>query len=80
MRKDLKPDLQKSVRVVKSDTEWRKTLTPEEFRITREHRTGRAFPYCQEKREGMYNCVCCGAPLFSSEIRDRLAELLRPGK
>ena len=31
MRKDIKPDLQKSVRVVKSDAEWRKTLTPEEF-------------------------------------------------
>ena len=71
MRKDLKPDLQKSVRVVKSDTEWRKTLTPEEFRITREHGTERAFshPYYQEKREGMYNCVCCGAPLFSSETK-----------
>ena len=55
MRKDLKPDLQKSVSVVKSDTEWRKTLSPEEFRITREHGTERAFshPYYQEKREGM---------------------------
>ena len=71
MRKDLKPDLQKSVRVVKSDTEWRKTLTPEEFRITREHGTERAFshPYYQEKREGMYDCVCCGALLFSSETK-----------
>jgi peptide-methionine (R)-S-oxide reductase len=71
MRKDLKPDLETSTNVVKSDAEWRKTLTPEEFRVTREHGTERAFshPYYQEKREGMYNCVCCGAPLFSSETK-----------
>ena len=48
-----------------------KTLSPEEFRITREHGTERAFshPYHREKREGMYNCVCCGAPLFSSATK-----------
>jgi peptide-methionine (R)-S-oxide reductase len=71
MRKNLEPDLEKSGNVVKSNAEWRKTLTPEEFRVTREHGTERAFshPYYQEKRTGMYNCVCCGAPLFSSETK-----------
>jgi peptide-methionine (R)-S-oxide reductase len=58
--------------VVKSNAEWRKTLTPEEFSVTREHGTERAFshPYYQEKRAGTYNCVCCGAPLISSEEYD----------
>jgi peptide-methionine (R)-S-oxide reductase len=76
MRKSLEPDLEKFVNVVKSDAEWQKMewqkiLTPEEFRVTREHGTERAFshPYYREKREGMYNCVCCGAPLFSSEAK-----------
>ena len=55
-------------KVVKSDADWRKDLTPEQYHVTREHGTERAFshPYWQEKREGMYKCVSCGAPLFSS--------------
>jgi peptide-methionine (R)-S-oxide reductase len=54
-----------------SDAEWRQKLTPEQYHVTREHGTERAFshPYYQEKREGMYRCVCCGAPLFSSETK-----------
>jgi hypothetical protein len=63
--KDLKPNLEKSVNVVKSDAEWWKTLTPEEFRVTREQRVF-SHRYYKEKRAGMYNCICCGAPLFSS--------------
>ena len=68
MGKNLDSETMTSGRVVKSEEEWRKTLTPEEFRVTREHGTERAFshPYAQEKREGMYRCVCCGAELFSS--------------
>ncbi len=56
---------------VTSDTEWRKRLSPEEYRVTRQHGTERAFshPYWQEKREGTYRCVCCGAPLFNSETK-----------
>ena len=71
MQEDLRPDRQKSVSAVKSDAEWRKTLSPEEFRITREHGSERAFShrYYQEKRRGMYNCACCGAPLFSSDTK-----------
>ena len=54
-----------------SDPEWRARLTPEQYHVTREHGTERAFshPYYQEKQAGMYRCVCCGAPLFSSETK-----------
>jgi peptide-methionine (R)-S-oxide reductase len=58
-------------KVAVSKDEWRAKLTPEQFHVTREHGTERAFshPYYQEKRAGMYRCVCCGAPLFSSETK-----------
>jgi peptide-methionine (R)-S-oxide reductase len=58
-------------KIAASDSEWREKLTPEQYHVTREHGTERAFshPYYQEKREGMYRCVCCGAPLFSSETK-----------
>jgi peptide-methionine (R)-S-oxide reductase len=54
-----------------SDEEWRKKLTPEQFHVTRKHGTERAFshPYHNEKRAGMYRCVCCGTPLFSSDTK-----------
>jgi peptide-methionine (R)-S-oxide reductase len=60
-----------TVRVTKTDAEWRKQLTPEQYRITREHGTERAFtgPHWNEKRGGNYSCVCCGAPLFSSATK-----------
>jgi peptide-methionine (R)-S-oxide reductase len=54
-----------------SEAEWRKKLTPEQFHVTRQHGTERAFshPYYNDKRDGMYRCVCCGAPLFSSDTK-----------
>ena len=54
--------------VVKSENQWRQQLTPEQYQVTRQHGTERAFthPYYTEKRDGMYHCICCGAPLFSS--------------
>ncbi len=54
-----------------SETEWRQKLSPEQFHVTREHGTERAFshPYYNDKRDGMYRCVCCGAPLFSSDAK-----------
>ncbi len=57
--------------IEKSDAEWRAQLTPEQYHVTREHGTERAFshPYSGEKAQGMYNCVCCGKPLFSSETK-----------
>ena len=58
-------------KIVKSDAEWRKQLTPEQYHVTREHGTERAFtgPFVNEKRAGTYVCVCCGEPLFSSETK-----------
>jgi peptide-methionine (R)-S-oxide reductase len=54
-----------------SEQEWRSKLTPEQFYVTRKHGTERAFshPYHEEKSTGMYRCVCCGAPVFSSETK-----------
>jgi peptide-methionine (R)-S-oxide reductase len=58
-------------KVVKSDDEWRTTLSPEAYRVTRRHGTERAWthPYNEEKRVGVFACVCCGAPLFSSDAK-----------
>ncbi len=50
------------------DAEYRQKLTPEQYHITREKGTERAFTgrYWNHKAEGVYKCVCCGAPLFDS--------------
>jgi peptide-methionine (R)-S-oxide reductase len=58
-------------KVVKTDAEWRTALTPEQYHVTREHGTERPWtgPYLDEKRKGMYVCVSCGAPLFTSETK-----------
>ena len=58
-------------KVTKTEAEWRKQLTPEQFHVAREHGTERAFtgPYWNEKSSGMYACVCCGEPLFSSDTK-----------
>jgi len=56
-------------KVHKSDEEWRAQLTPEQYAVTREGGTERAFSgelYYNEET-GVYQCVCCGAELFSSE-------------
>ncbi len=58
-------------RVHKSDGEWKKLLTPEQFRIARKKGTERAFTgeYHDFKGTGTYRCVCCGTDLFSSEAK-----------
>ncbi|TVS07550.1 MAG: peptide-methionine (R)-S-oxide reductase [Cyanobium sp. PLM2.Bin73] len=50
---------------------WRQKLTPEQFRITRQGGTERAFTgqYWNHKVTGTYHCVCCGTPLFSSATK-----------
>ncbi len=55
-------------KVTKSDTEWRSQLTAEQFRVTREKGTERAFTgaLLDEKRPGVFRCVCCGAELFDA--------------
>ena len=54
-----------------SDDDFRARLTPEQYRITRCGATERAFtgPHWNEKRAGLYSCVCCGAALFRSETK-----------
>jgi peptide-methionine (R)-S-oxide reductase len=58
-------------KVAKSDAEWRSELTPEQYHVTRQHGTERAFsgPYWNAGEDGLYHCVCCGKPLFSSEAK-----------
>jgi len=60
-----------SPKIVKTDAEWQAQLTPDQYRVTRQHGTERAFtgPLLDEKREGTYLCVCCGSPLYSSETK-----------
>jgi peptide-methionine (R)-S-oxide reductase len=55
----------------KTDQEWRKTLTPEQFHVLREHGTERAgtSPLNVEKREGIFTCGGCGQPLFTSDTK-----------
>lgn len=54
-----------------TDEEWRASLTPEQYRITRKKGTERAFSgeYHDTKEDGIYRCVACGTPLFSSETK-----------
>jgi peptide-methionine (R)-S-oxide reductase len=54
-----------------SEESWRQKLTPEQFRITRQGGTERAFTgeYWNHKATGLYRCVCCGAELFSSATK-----------
>ena len=57
--------------VQKSEEEWRKQLTPEQYHVAREAGTERAFTgkYWDNHDKGMYACVCCGEPLFTSDTK-----------
>ena len=56
-------------KITKTEEEWRSQLTDEQYYVTRQHGTERAFTgeYDGCKDDGTYKCVCCGHPLFDSE-------------
>jgi peptide-methionine (R)-S-oxide reductase len=58
-------------KLIKSDEEWKKELTPEQYRILREKGTERAFTgeYWDNHEEGIYVCAGCGEPLFHSNTK-----------
>ncbi|MDA2915875.1 peptide-methionine (R)-S-oxide reductase MsrB [Nitrospinae bacterium AH_259_B05_G02_I21] len=58
-------------KMVKSDEEWQRLLTPEQIEVCRNKGTERPFSgeYVDCKDEGTYACVCCGNELFSSEAK-----------
>jgi peptide-methionine (R)-S-oxide reductase len=60
-----------SAKIIKTDEQWRAELTPEQYHVTREKGTERAFTgeYWDTKTPGVYLCRCCGQELFSSESK-----------
>ena len=60
-----------SKKIVKSEAEWRQELTEEQYHVTRQKGTERAFTgeLCDNKEQGVYRCVCCGSELFSSATK-----------
>ena len=58
-------------KIVKSDAEWKKQLTPEQFEVARKQGTEKAFTgkYWQNHESGIYRCVCCGTALFDSDTK-----------
>ena len=58
-------------KIQKSEEEWQDELTPEQYRVTRMKGTERPFSgeYNDNKEEGIYRCVACDAPLFSSDTK-----------
>jgi peptide-methionine (R)-S-oxide reductase len=57
--------------VVKTDDEWRKQLTPEQYQVTRKKGTEPAFTgkYWNNHEDGTYSCICCGNKLFESDTK-----------
>ncbi|MFY9584407.1 MAG: peptide-methionine (R)-S-oxide reductase MsrB [Candidatus Acidiferrales bacterium] len=58
-------------KITKSDAEWRASLTPEQYHVTRRKSTEPAFSgeYADAETPGTYQCICCDQPLFSSETK-----------
>jgi peptide-methionine (R)-S-oxide reductase len=55
----------------KTDAEWKESLTPEQYRVTRLKGTEPAFTgeYWNTDKPGLYRCICCDTPLFTSEAK-----------
>ena len=58
-------------KVAKTEEEWKKQLTPEQYKIMRERGTETPFTgeYVDTKEKGVYKCAACGNPLFSSDTK-----------
>jgi peptide-methionine (R)-S-oxide reductase len=58
-------------RINKSEEEWKKQLTPEQYYVARQKGTEPAFTgkYCDNHEKGMYRCACCGTELFNSDTK-----------
>jgi peptide-methionine (R)-S-oxide reductase len=58
-------------KIYKTDEEWKKLLTPEQYSVTRQKGTEEPFTgkYYNLKKDGIYQCVCCGTDLFSSDTK-----------
>ena len=58
-------------KITKSEAEWRAQLTPEQYHVTREKGTERAFTgaYAHAKEPGIYHCICCDHPLFDADTK-----------
>ncbi|MHC3995431.1 peptide-methionine (R)-S-oxide reductase MsrB [Thiomicrolovo sp. ZZH C-3] len=58
-------------KVTKTEQEWRAKLSPEAYHVCREHGTEAPFSgkFYQHKGDGIYRCVCCDAPLFTSDTK-----------
>lgn len=59
------------MKVTKSDQEWQAQLSPEAYYVARQHGTEPPFSgeYANFKEDGIYECVCCGTPLFDSKSK-----------
>lgn len=58
-------------KLAKSESEWKQQLTPEQYHVTREKGTERAFSgeYWDQHEDGTYHCICCGTELFGSDTK-----------
>jgi peptide-methionine (R)-S-oxide reductase len=58
-------------KIVKTDAEWKRILTPKQYRVTRRGETEAPYssPLNYNKKKGVYACVCCSLPLFSSDAK-----------
>ncbi len=65
------PEDETMSKINKTDAEWKQQLSTEAYRVARQHGTERAFTSAlnDEKRKGMFTCVCCGKPVFASSTK-----------
>ena len=58
-------------KITKTEQEWREQLSPQAYNVCREHGTEAPFSgeYYDSKVEGIYRCICCDTPLFSSQAK-----------